>query len=100
MLDVLTASFGILGIVLSVGMLIFSLRLWRFFLGSKIGSACRGFGVSSVVLTVISVVTVLQAGGVVVLPTWWREGSAFLFRLVLFYALYEVYRAWTNFGKN
>jgi hypothetical protein len=95
-----TAAFSLLGLVLALGMMFFSLRLRHMFAGSKIATAWETFAVSCVILAVISSVSTLQAFESLTLPVWWREGSALVFRLALFYAFYKVYLAWVRVGKS
>ena len=99
MIDYATAIWSVLGLVLALGMLFFSLRLSFFFKGGFIVRGWNAFALSSVFLVGISALSTAEAVQFIGLPSWWREGSAFAYRLTLFYAMFEVYRSWRKIGR-
>ena len=100
MLDYDTAFWSVMGVVTALIMFFFSLRLSMMFRGGKIVKGWIAFAISATILTVISLVSMLQSLTLLQLPSWWREISAFIFRISLIYALYEVYSAWTGLTKK
>src|SRR5208282_4814165 len=100
MIDTSTVALGIAGAILAFGMLWFSFRVLKLFKGGKVEKAWRGFALSSIILVIISLVAVAQAIESIMLPIWWREGSALIFRLSLVYAMYNVYIIWKNLGTK
>jgi|SRR3989304_3477623 len=100
MVELGTVGFGIAGAVLGFGMLWFSIRVFDLFKGGSLARAWLGFAVSSGILVVISLAAVAQSFEWLSLPSWWREGSALIFRLSLVYALYIAYRTWKHLGPK
>lgn len=96
MADYSTTFWSVVGIALAVGMLFFAVKLSRMFRGARIARGWRAFALSAIILALTSTISTLQALGLTALPSWWREVSAFIFRLSLIYALYEVYVAWAK----
>ncbi len=94
MVDLATAVLAVAGFLIAAGMLYFSLRVSGLFGRSMIGRAWLTFTVAAGILCVISLVALAGTFESLVLPLWWREGSALVFRLSLLYALYRFYRAW------
>ncbi len=100
MIDISTVAFAIAGAILGFGMLWFSIRVFKLFKGGTVEKAWRSFALSSIILVVISLVAVAQAMESIMLPIWWREGSALIFRLSLVYAMYNAYITWKNLGTK
>jgi hypothetical protein len=98
-LDFTTAGLSVLGFLLASGILLFAAKVAGLFGKSLAGNAWRYFTVASGVLVVISLIALLAALESLVLPAWWREGSALVFRAILAYAVYHFYKAWTKMGK-
>lgn len=99
MVDLTTAGLSVLGFLLALGILLFAAKVAGLFGKSLAGNAWRYFTVASAVLVAISLIALLGALGAIVLPAWWREGSALVFRALLAYAIYHFYKAWTKIAK-
>lgn len=99
MLDYVTATFSLLGLLLATGIFVFAAKVSGLFGASLAGKAWQYFTIASAVLVAISLVALWGALGLTALPTWWREGSAIVFRAFLAYAVYHFYKAWTKMAK-
>jgi hypothetical protein len=81
-------------LLLSVGMLLFAIRVQSLFGRSLAGHAWRFFMVAASIATAVEVIALSVLSGLVVLPLWWREGGSLLFRATLVYAVYHFYKVW------
>lgn len=100
--DLIFVGLTTIEVVLTVGFVIYCLRLVSFFgPKAKMGRAWIPMFLASLIILATGLVAFMQALQVgLVLPIWWRDFSALIFRGMLFVAVVVMFRSWKNLGKH
>ena len=100
MINLVFAFITTMELIVAVLFAIYCWKLVTFFgLRTRIGKSWIPMFISGIILLVVSIVAVMPAFGITILPEWGRDLFATVFRVTLFISVATIFHAWKNLGK-